>query len=124
MAKRDKAKLERFKESLEWTLHRLQRNAVRKMATLAEEGRPWNERTVGDVATMKLAESFAAEVKAKKAAQAAPTQLGVVVIANRVESLDEWERQYQAMESDLRERRSIPAIATVIEEKKKDDGSA
>jgi hypothetical protein len=117
-----KADLERSKERIERRLTRAQERAVKKVGELANATRAWNERTVGDVVTLKLAETAASEIKAKRAAAAAPAQLGVIVIANRVESLDEWERQYQAMEADLRERRSLPAVATVVSSEKKPAG--
>lgn len=58
---------------------------------------PWKERTIADVASLRLAEMYEAEARASKLADR-PAQMAVLVIPARIEDPRAWEAKARALE--------------------------
>jgi hypothetical protein len=106
--RRDPAKEERLakfvKRTLEWEFRKA---AIHRQKLQGPDGdRPWNERTVRDVWSLKVMELEAASKRAQQGGT--QVQLGVVVIPQRIESADAWEQRKDAIEAELALRPALP----------------
>lgn len=97
-------------EKLKATIDKSMRNNMRWAQSHVSQSRKdgswastqWRERTIADVAALKLVELQAANERANKLSQRAPIQLGVVVMPQRAASIEEWEAEGKALESQGR----------------------
>lgn len=91
--------------SLSETVERAQKYAFLRVSRAGRPGNqeydiPWNERTVGYMSNMKLAEGLMAVERAKAAARVGTTAVfGVVAVVPKIEDPDAWERMHRRIEA-------------------------
>lgn len=92
------------KRTLDWEFKKAARH--REKLQGPDGDRPWNERTVRDVWSLKVMELEAAKERAKEGGNT-QVQLGVVVLPQRIESAEAWEQRKDAIEAEIVGQRQL-----------------
>lgn len=117
MTKREKRarKVASLKREIDWRLANARQRAAKNLELItsqasADPERPWGERTVGDVAMLKMAEWHESEKRALKMASAPVQAFGVVFLPPQAQSEDDWEKFAAETERKAIETTAVQAL--------------
>lgn len=110
MAKRD-AEIDAEIERKLWAdIRKVEQEATRNVSQLVGSSRAWEERTVGDVASLDVYRGAVGLRKAREAAKSAVVNnIGVIMMPARIESGAQWE----AASKEIEEGKKVFEIAEV-----------
>lgn len=102
---------ERRAAYVEAKISEIRKKAVDKLSAMVHETeRKWEERTIGDVAALKIAEWTEAENRARKAAPVINQSFGVVYLPAPTTDANDWKARMEARKQAAIEAKEVPAL--------------
>ena len=104
-------RLERLQGYVEAKIGQIRKDAVDRVSRMVnDDSRTWDERTVGDVAALKVAEWTEAESRARKSQPVINQSFGVVYLPQPATDGSDWKARMEARKQAAIEAKEVPAL--------------